>query len=222
MPPLRRALALAYLACAVVAPASAAAAAAAAPPLGVPRSLARLYEGAIFSCLDGSSGGGGGAPLAASRVNDDYCDCADGSDEPGTSACGAAGRFHCANRGSRSRTLPSPLVNDGVCDCCDGSDEWGAAAAGRARCANTCEADGAEWRRTQAEAIRRAEAGAAARAAYAAEGAAAAAGRAQRTAAVAAELEKASADKAAADKVRAERGRAGALRVCASVRGVPT
>ena len=180
-----------------------------APPRGVPRSLFKLYEGAQFTCLDGVGS------LPSARVNDDYCDCADGSDEPGTAACGAAGRFHCANRGARSRTLAASLVNDGVCDCCDGSDEWGAAAAGQAVCANTCEADGAEWRRAQAEAIRKAEAGAAARALYAAEGAAAAAGRAQRTTAIAAELEKATADKARADAVSASdgaRARRGAAR----------
>ncbi len=61
--------------------------------------------------------------------------------------CAAAcvnGRFWCANAGFQSATHPSSRVGDGVCDCCDGSDE----AAGA--CANTCEADGAEWRREQA------------------------------------------------------------------------
>lgn len=33
----------------------------------------------------------------ASKLNDDYCDCADGSDEPATSAC-PNGRLYCAHR----------------------------------------------------------------------------------------------------------------------------
>lgn len=58
-----------------------------------------------------------------SRINDDYCDCADGRDEPGgESACEEA-RFFCANAGHRSGYIPSAFVGDGTCDCCDGSDE---------------------------------------------------------------------------------------------------
>jgi len=53
------------------------------------------------------------------RMNDDYCDCEDGSDEPLTSACSPLGFFHCSGDG----ILPSSRVNDGICDCCNGSDE---------------------------------------------------------------------------------------------------
>ena len=54
------------------------------------------------------------------RLNDDYCDCTDGTDEPSTSACVHA-YFVCSSGGTR---IPSSRVNDGVCDCCDGSDEY--------------------------------------------------------------------------------------------------
>ncbi|KAJ8921544.1 hypothetical protein NQ315_003164 [Exocentrus adspersus] len=60
------------------------------------------------------------------KVNDDYCDCLDGTDEPGTSAC-PNGRFFCTNQADVSnfkKSVPSSKVNDGLCDCCDGSDEW--------------------------------------------------------------------------------------------------
>lgn len=67
-----------------------------AAPRGVPRSLELSYAGPTFKCLDNPSG----PALPASAVNDNYCDCADGSDEPGTSAC-ANGRFYCINKGSR-------------------------------------------------------------------------------------------------------------------------
>lgn len=46
---------------------------------GLAPDLRRQYafEGDLFTCLSG------GKPFAANRVNDDYCDCIDGSDEPG-------------------------------------------------------------------------------------------------------------------------------------------
>jgi len=97
-------------------------------PRGVRVELASLYNpGAEFSCFDGS----GSIPFI--QVNDDYCDCDDGSDEPGTSAC-PEGKFYCENKGHKSLIIPSSRVNDGICDCCDGSDEWEAGTL----CQNTC------------------------------------------------------------------------------------
>ena len=72
-----------------------------------------------FTCLDSSHS------IPWPNVNDDYCDCDDGSDEPGTSAC-ASGIFFCTNKNGHKKLqqkIPSSLVNDGFCDCCDGSDE---------------------------------------------------------------------------------------------------
>jgi hypothetical protein len=46
---------------------------------GVPADRQTLYQGkSTFDCRDGSKS------IAISLVNDDYCDCFDGSDEPGT------------------------------------------------------------------------------------------------------------------------------------------
>ncbi|KAI8813715.1 glucosidase II beta subunit-like-domain-containing protein [Cladochytrium replicatum] len=67
-----------------------------------------------------------------SVVDDDYCDCEDATDEPGTSACSGKGRgskFVCTHAKS---SVPSAWVDDGICDCCDGSDE------SSGLCANTC------------------------------------------------------------------------------------
>lgn len=56
--------------------------------------------------------------IPVSRLNDDYCDCEDGTDEPHTPAC--AGWFRCASQGV---FVPSSFVSDGIEDCADGSDE---------------------------------------------------------------------------------------------------
>ncbi|GME87717.1 unnamed protein product [Ambrosiozyma monospora] len=82
----------------------------------------------LFQCLSNPE-----IQIPMWKLNDDYCDCPDGSDEPGTSACGALSKFYCANiggpklsNGQSGAYLPGFKVNDGVCDydvCCDGSDE---------------------------------------------------------------------------------------------------
>jgi protein kinase C substrate 80K-H len=46
-----------------------------------------------FQCFDGNK------IIPFDRVNDDYCDCPDGSDEPGTNACSHLDniKFYCKN-----------------------------------------------------------------------------------------------------------------------------
>ncbi|XP_026155084.1 glucosidase 2 subunit beta-like isoform X2 [Mastacembelus armatus] len=95
---------------------------------GISSSYKRFYrERKSFLCIDGSK------IIPFEQVNDDYCDCQDGSDEPGTSAC-PRGRFYCTNLGFRPHYIPSSRVNDGICDCCDASDEYNS----HAHCQNTC------------------------------------------------------------------------------------
>lgn len=97
-------------------------------PRGVPLSKRQFFEESKpFTCLDGSR------TVPFDRVNDDYCDCKDGSDEPGTAAC-PNGSFHCTNAGFRPGFIPSSRVNDGICDCCDTTDEYNSGAT----CQNTC------------------------------------------------------------------------------------
>lgn len=123
-----------------------------------------------FTCIGNPS-----IVLRAAQVNDRSCDCPDGSDEPGTSACAyidplsppqplpgspsgstnttnALPGFWCPNAGHVGSYVPFSYVNDGVCDydlCCDGSDEY--AHKGGVQCENRCAAIGKEYRRVEDE-----------------------------------------------------------------------
>jgi Glucosidase II beta subunit-like/Glucosidase II beta subunit-like protein len=82
-----------------------------------------------FVCKDGRKS------INQSSINDDYCDCEDGSDEPGTSACSyVSTSFQCVNKGYRTLKLHTSRVDDGICDCCDGSDEGNIV-----KCQNVCD-----------------------------------------------------------------------------------
>jgi hypothetical protein len=73
-----------------------------------------LHSRKTVICPNGSKG----------FLNDDYCDCSDGRDEPKTSACShilvQKDSFACADG---SGFVFASRVNDGVVDCRDGSDE---------------------------------------------------------------------------------------------------
>ncbi|CAK7341363.1 unnamed protein product [Dovyalis caffra] len=98
------------------------------------------YKKEIIKCRNGSK------KFSQAQLNDDFCDCSDGSDEPGTSAC-PHGKFYCRNVGHLPVSLHSSKVNDGICGkmgygfvslvsfyCCDGSDEYN----GEVKCPNSC------------------------------------------------------------------------------------
>lgn len=98
------------------------------PFLGIAPQDEKYYKSSdVIRCKDGS------ANFNKDQLNDDFCDCPDGTDEPGTSAC-PRGKFYCRNAGHSPLSLFSSRVNDGICDCCDGSDEYD----GKAKCPNTC------------------------------------------------------------------------------------
>ncbi|KAF2761354.1 glucosidase 2 subunit beta precursor [Pseudovirgaria hyperparasitica] len=129
-------------------------------PRGVGPEFAKFFKDAnTFTCISSPS-----VKIPFSRVNDDYCDCPDGSDEPGTSACSyisplspptveentslALPGFYCKNKGHLPAYVPFTNVNDGICDyeqCCDGSEEW--EGVGGVKCEDKCKEIGKEWRK---------------------------------------------------------------------------
>ncbi|RYC84715.1 hypothetical protein BFJ63_vAg12381 [Fusarium oxysporum f. sp. narcissi] len=145
-------------------------AAAGSVPRGVGPEFASHYQGDEFSCITNAA-----IKLSLERVNDNTCDCPDGSDEPGTAACAnldplspeqplvgsisgttnttnALPGFWCENKGHIGMYVPFLYVNDGVCDyelCCDGSEEYGGV--GGVKCENKCAEIGKEYRRLEDE-----------------------------------------------------------------------
>ncbi|KAG1698706.1 hypothetical protein DVH05_014661 [Phytophthora capsici] len=120
----------------------------------------KLSAVSSFTCDQGQQ------RLELSRLNDNYCDCEDGSDEPGTSACSHTDAvFHCVNAGFFSADVPTSHVNDGLCDCCDGSDEY----ASGASCASECGEKMEAFKADKKDLIEQVEAGLKDRVALAAE-----------------------------------------------------
>jgi len=111
---------------------------------GVSPAEQKLFKVAVFACRREPT-----RKIPISHVNDNYCDCNDGSDEPGTSAC-KAGFFYCVNKGHQGERIFSSRVNDGICDCCDGSDEYDGKT-----CPNTCDELGAKVRKQKEEEMRK-------------------------------------------------------------------
>ncbi|KAI9375438.1 glucosidase II beta subunit-like protein-domain-containing protein [Aspergillus egyptiacus] len=138
-------------------------------PRGVGPEFAKFYKDTeTFSCISHPA-----IQVPFSAVNDDFCDCPDGSDEPGTAACAhlsgnsplnvahrpghsndqlkaALPGFYCKNKGHKPAYIPFQRINDGICDyelCCDGSDEW--AHVGGTKCVDKCKEIGKEWRKKE-------------------------------------------------------------------------
>ncbi|CAF0968478.1 unnamed protein product [Brachionus calyciflorus] len=99
---------------------------------GIDKQMYNLYKpnkDGMFKCLTTNQ------LIEFYKLNDDYCDCTDGSDEPSTSAC-QFGTFYCSfqNQLLPNYNIPSSRVDDKICDCCDGSDENS-----KINCKNTCD-----------------------------------------------------------------------------------
>lgn len=139
--------------------AAAAAAVRGAAPGVVQKRYADQREAGHFKCFDGSKS----FRSFDDVVNDDFCDCADGSDEPGTSACAGVARpalvgFSCRwaaaslsedTADARNRVVRFAVVNDGICDCCGSEDEWD----GLVTCPDRCSAEEAAAEAAASEAL---------------------------------------------------------------------
>ena len=81
---------------------------------GVDPSKISHYEGKVdvFRCITNPK-----LEIPLDAVNDDFCDCPDGSDEPGTAACShlSGMKFYCKNKQSVSKSIHSSFVGDGIC-----------------------------------------------------------------------------------------------------------
>ena len=119
--------------------------------LGISPVLSTKYQQSIdsqqktFSCFDGSK------IINLSLFNNNYCDCNDCSDEPGSPASAISASitteikdkngsdllsyFYCENPGYVPELIPRWNVGDGICSCCDGADE---AFNPHAKCHNIC------------------------------------------------------------------------------------
>lgn len=91
-------------------------------------------------------------PPRLTRLNDGYCDCADGRDEPRTGACDTW--FSCEAAIVEPFRVSGSFVGDGIQDCCDGSDEG---LSDEAACVARAEVRVAELERSRATAARAAQ-----------------------------------------------------------------
>lgn len=86
-------------------------------------SYQQKFPNQLFKCLHSHE------EITFDKINDDFCDCQDGSDETQTNAC-ANGKFYCTKQ-LRHKTgrgqdvfVPTSRINDKICDCSDCSDEF--------------------------------------------------------------------------------------------------